>query len=194
MIDKAIDGVDLRNRSHAIESLVLNALNSNAPIKAVILLGGDSAIKTTDRAIDFIKTLHGYGINEVIIATGFLGDKVKDKITKADLGDISIKFSDKGEGSGGAILALKKELTDGIFIVYNNAKAGEYNLTSLIDFHKDHNSIATLLTDDLESMEGIYLFDQSVFNTFPKGYSMLEEDIVPKLVKTGDLLVCPIIS
>ncbi len=67
-------------------------------------------------------------------------------------------------------------------------------MTSLIDFHKNHNSIATLLTDDLESMEGIYLFDQSVFHTFPKGYSMLEEDIVPKLVKTGDLLVCPIIS
>ncbi|MFA6963606.1 MAG: hypothetical protein WC227_02730 [Patescibacteria group bacterium] len=193
MIDKAIDGVELRNRSHAIESLVLNALDNSAPVKAVVLLGGDNAIKSADRAIDFIKSLSGFGVKEVIVATGFLGDKVKDKIAKANISDVSIKYSDKGEGSGGAIHALKKELAGGLFIVYSNADQGEYNLAGLIEFHKTHNSTATLLTEDLSSMDGIYLFDPSVFTVFPKGYSMLEEDIVPKLAKTGDLLVCPIV-
>lgn len=194
MVDEVIDGIDLRNRSHAIESIVLGALNNNAPVKAIVLLGGDSALKSVTRAIDFIKNLSAFGIKEVIVATGFLGDKVKEKIIQAKIENISIKFSDKGEGSGGALLANKKELSSSLFIVYADSTNIDLDLDQLIKYHKDHNAIATLSTNDLSSFRGIYVMSTTVFQQIPKGYSMLEEDLVPKLSRSGDLVIYPIIS
>jgi len=193
LIDKQIDGVNIRNRSHAIESFTLKLLNENASFKAVVLLGGDNALKSVRGAVDFINKLSDHNISDIIIATGFLGDKVKERIDKEKVNEISLRYSDKGEGSGGALLSLKKDLGD-VFIVFNNKENLNLDIDELISYHRQHNALVTVATSDLSSLDGIYVFNSEVFKYFPKGYSMIQEDIFSRLIKEGKLVVYPVIS
>ena len=44
-VDKKVDGVKLRNRSHAVESLLSEALGINAIKDAIVMAGGEEATK-----------------------------------------------------------------------------------------------------------------------------------------------------
>jgi len=189
-IDKVIDGSKIRNRSHAFETLALEALNSQPANNAVILLGGDKALKAVPHAIDFIKKLKNAGFEHITIAVGFLGEKVKETIGDgSDLG-IEISYSDKGEGSGGALAALKQKLSN-TFIVYNCEDSADVDLAKLLDFHQKHRSLATAAVADLSDLQGIYVLEPGFFEIIPRGFSMLP-DILEKAISLDKAIVYPI--
>lgn len=190
LIDQTIDGISVRNRSHAIEYLALKGLNENNSKTAILLLGGDNAIKSIPAAKAFLSKLEEAGFNKAIIAVGFLGDKVKEKIVKENF-TINVTFSDKGEGSGGALKSLKKDLTD-TFVVFNTSKNYDYDINSLISFHKKNQCLATIATDSLSDLDGIYVFDPKVFNYIPKGFSMIEENTLLDLKNIGEVNIFPL--
>lgn len=192
-IDKTIDGVSIRNRSHAIETLVSKGLNLNDSKNAVILIGGKDAIKQIPIVEDNLKLLAKSDYQTVHIAVGFLASKVKDKLGKGDKFGLNLKFIEEGEGSGGVLLPLKK-VFDKTFLVFNAANNIKgLNLEELFEFHRQQNIVATIATDDLTELNGIYVFEPQIFDFIPKDFSMLESDIFPKVVKEKQLVIYPLI-
>ncbi|MDO8444337.1 MAG: hypothetical protein Q7S80_02435 [bacterium] len=191
-VDRVIDGTSIRNRSHAIESLILKGLGAADTKVAVVLMGGDDALKSIPNVEKALSNLKEIGLDTINIATGFLGDKIKDKLGDGAKYGLKFIYNDKGEGSGGALAVLKKELKS-TFIVINHHKFSDFKMNSLLDFHKKHKFTATIATDDIDSLLGIYIFEPEIINYLPKGFSMLEDDVLPKLIKDGKAAVCPII-
>ncbi|HLC43648.1 MAG TPA: hypothetical protein VJK08_00760 [Patescibacteria group bacterium] len=191
-VDRVIDGISIRNRSHAIESLILKGLGAADTKVAIILMGGDDALKSIPNVEKALSNLQEIGFDTVNIATGFLGDKIKEKLGDGTKYGLKFIYNDKGEGSGGALTVLKKELKS-TFIVVNHHKFSDFQMNHLLDFHKKHKFAATIATDDIDSLLGIYIFEPEIINYLPKGFSMLEDDVLPKLIKDGKAAVCPMI-
>lgn len=189
-IDSVTDGIEIRNRSHAIEKLVTKGLGETETNNAVIIMGGKEALKRVPAATKSLLSLKENGFESVHIATGFLGDKIKDKLGDgSDLG-ITLNYSNKGEGSGGAIKVYHK-IFDKTFVVFNTDRDISIDISKLIQFHKKHGAAATVATDSLEDLNGVYVIEPEVFEQIPNGFSMLESDIFPKLQKTDNLIVYP---
>ncbi len=191
-VDRVIDGTSIRNRSHAIESLVLKGLGTSDTQTAIILMGGDDALKSIPNVEKALIELKELGFKTINIATGFLGDKVMEKLGDGSKFGLDFVYNNKGEGSGGALALLKKELKN-TFIVINHNQFSDFKINDLLNFHKQHHFIATIATDSLKTLQGIYIFEPEMTNHLPKGFSMLEDDILPKLIKDGKAVVCPII-
>src|SRR3989339_2223004 len=92
-IDKRIDGIDIKNRSQEIELLLAEALGTNIPSKAVLLVGGRGTrlMPLTDKIPKALLEVQGktitehlfdllkkYGIRDVILSTGYLKEKIKE--------------------------------------------------------------------------------------------------------------------
>ena len=193
-IDDTIDGVNVRNRSHAIETLASRALNLTESKNAVILIGGDGALKTIPMVENNLKQLSKNGFEKVYIAVGYLGDKIKEKLGNGEKYDLELEYLEGGEGTGGALLPLKKVFKN-TFLVYNfSNKSDDLTMDSLLDYHKKHRSLVTVVTADMNDLNGIYIMEPESFDYIPRGFSMLENDIFPKIVADGKLVVYPVIS
>lgn len=192
-IDDTIDGVNVRNRSHALETLASKALNLSESKNAVILIGGDNALKTIPMVENNLNQLAKNGFEKVYIAVGYLGDKIKGKLGDGEKFDLELEYLEGGEGSGGALLQLKN-LFKNTFLVYNfSDDSNELSLDRLLDFHKKHKSLATIITNNIEELNGIYIMEPDCFEYIPKGFSMLETDIFPKINADSKLVIYPII-
>jgi len=191
LVDQTIDGTNIRNRSHGIESMIIQSAGRHNSKNAVILLGGDDALKSIPPTKFFLKRLSEAGFPKAQIAVGFLGDKVKANLGDgADFG-IALEYSSKGEGSGGAVSQYKKQFKSA-FIVLNSGVELDVDFNALLEYHKSHSAVATLVTNNMSSFEGIYILEPEVFNLIPRGFSMLEEEVFPKLIKEGKAVVWPI--
>jgi NDP-sugar pyrophosphorylase family protein len=191
-IDGVIDGLNIRNRSHAIETLAMLGLGKNENKNAVVLLGGSDALNAIPATNEYLKQLKDSGFDQVNIAVGFLGDKVKNKLGDGKELGLCLDYNAKGDGSGGAIKLLENKLRK-TFVVFNTQDFYDINLNFLLSYHKEHKSIATIATNNLETYEGIYIFEPEIFNYIPKEFSMLEETIIPNLLKDGRAIVYPLV-
>lgn len=191
-IDQVIDGTKIRNRSHAIESLASEALCLDQIKDAIVMAGGQDATKNISAIKDSLLRLKKIGLKEVIIAVGFLADKIKKELKNGQDFGLKIDYLEKGEGTGGALLSLKKALKN-TFIVVNLDKNIDLDYKTLTDFHKLNSKTATVATDDIKKFNGIYILEPKIFEYIPKGFSMLEEDVFPKLNKDNSLAIFPLI-
>jgi len=189
-IDRTIDGVNIRNRSHAFETLSTKALNYSDQKNAVVILGGDDALKQIPAVKSTLKNLKKYGFIKVYIAVGYLADKIKEKLGDGKSFDLKLEYLTEGEGSGGAVLPLKRHFRQ-TFLVFNSDKAYDLDINKLNNFHKSKEIFATVVTDDLKNMSGLYVFEPEIFKYIPKGFSMLESDVLPKLAKEDKLIIKP---
>ncbi len=191
-IDRTIDGTNIRNRSHAIETLARAALNYSDEKNAVVLLGGDDALKLIPAVKENLLALKSLGFKKVYIAVGYLADKIKEKLGNGEEYDMKLEYLEEGKGSGGALLPLKKHFKKTFFVI-NSSRAIKNDLNKILDFHKNKAAVATVVTDDLNTMDGLYIFEPELFKYLPKGFSMLETEILPKLAKEDKIIVKPLI-
>lgn len=192
-VDQKIDGVKMRNRSHAIELLITESLGLSQINFAVIMAGGKAAMKLIPIIEESIENLKKFGFSEIFIATGFLGDKIKQHIGAGKKFGIAISYIEGGEGTAGALLLLKNKIKKS-FLVVNLDGNLSINIKNLSDFHRQHLATATVATKNLKIMKGYYILEPEVFNFIPKGFSMLEEDIFPKLAGDNKLIFYPMID
>jgi len=192
IIDKRIDGIKLRNRSHAIESMVVETLGIDIISDVIIMAGGEGAIKSVDAISELLLKLKAIGVEEVIIAVGYLGQKIKDILKDGSGHSLHINYLEEGEGTGGVLLEIKKSLKKS-FLVINIDKKTDVDIKTLIDFHKSSLSLATVATENIKTLKGVYVLEPEVLDYLPKGFSMLEEDVFPKLLKEGKLTIYPIL-
>lgn len=153
-IDATIDGSVIRNRSHAIESLIRQSLKN--PVEtAVILTGGDRftenpATKTINGRMLIhiaVSQLVKAGIQTIIICTGKDGEVIKSAVGDGSQFGCSIQYvvEKSPTGTGGAIKKAEKYIGEDNFIVIHGDIINNINFESFINFHLQEGTTATIV-------------------------------------------------
>ena len=233
-IDKRVDGDTIKNRSRQIETLLTNALGTNIPQKAIILVGGqgtrlrpitykipkcmmDIRGKTvTEHLFDLFKK---YGIRDMLMSVGYMKEKVEEYYGDGSKFGVNIDYIKEDEplGTAGPLKLAKQHLKTS-FIVTNGDELKTINIPRMFRLHKRKGALATIALTTvkdpsqygvarvsgsriLEFVEkpkaeetpsnlinsGFYIMEPEVIDMIPKGFSMLEKDVFPKLAKEGRL-------
>jgi len=187
-LDSIVDGVKIRNRSHAIEFLLSQSLTPKVT-QAVILAGGEGVrlrpltlevpkclIPVSGRPlIEYtIEMLREAGIRDIILATGHLGEKIEEELGNGKKFGIKIVYSKEKKplGSGGALRDAKNLLLPQPFLVINADILTKINLTEFINFHQEDNYIATMALSNAINTKGygtVLLRGEKILNFLKSG-------------------------
>src|SRR3989338_6137244 len=180
-LDKRIDGDQIKNRSHEIETILEDALGGSIPSKALILAGGKGTRlrPLTDKIPKALIDIQGktitewlfdllrkYGIRDVILSTGYLSDKIRDYFTDGSKFGMNIDYveenPDKPLGTAGP-LRLAQPMLKESFIVSNGDELKCINIPRMFRLHKRKNALVTiaLTTVDDPSQYGVARLDGS---------------------------------
>ena len=236
-LDNRVDGIKVRNRSHAIEVLLSKVLESGKVKKAIILAGGKGTrmrpltyempkpmipLKGKPLIQHIIELCRKYEIREIILSVGYMGDKIRDHFGDGSHLGVDIKYVEEEEelGTAGPLLLAKQYLTSP-FLMFNGDVISNIDLADIISFHSEQNALATIALTQVEDTSsfgvarlkghkivgfiekpkggedgklinaGVYVMQPDVLGYIPKGKSMLERDVFPKLAEEGKLYGYP---
>ena len=192
-VDNLVDGVRIRNRSHAVESLIIESLHLAQIRQAVVLAGGDHANKRLPAIKEMLRKLQAGGIFEAWIAVGYMGDMVKTELGEGEAYGMRFHYVESELGTGGALLQMKGRLKQ-TFIVVNVSKPLEVDINNLLRFHREHRPFVTIATPSIRDLSGIYVMEPKALATIPSGFCMLEDTVLPELSEQGKLLSFPILK
>jgi len=159
-LDEIIDGVKIRNRSHAIEFLLSESLAPRIT-QAIILAGGRGVnmrpltyevpkplIPVAGKPlIEYtIEMLREAGVREIILAVGHLGDKLKETVGNGSKYGVTISYSEESKplGTAGALRKASVLFQDKPFIVVNGDVLTELKISELSAFHQEDTYSATM--------------------------------------------------
>lgn len=159
-LDDIIDGVQIRNRSHAIEYLLSQSLAPKIS-QAVILAGGKGVkmrpltyevpkplipVSGKPALVYAIEMLRDAGIRDIIIAIGHLGNKIKEEIGNGKKYGVNINYSEETTplGNAGALRHAFSFLQKKPFVVMNGDVLTGINLSELVAFHDEDRYVATM--------------------------------------------------
>jgi NDP-sugar pyrophosphorylase family protein len=169
-LDEIIDGVKIRNRSHAIEYLLSQSLAPKVS-QAVILAGGPGVkmrpltyevpkplIPVRGRPlIEYtIELLREAGIREIILAIGHLGEKIKEEVGGGRKYGVKVSYSEEESflGSAGALRNAREFILDKPFLVINGDVLIKIAVSDFIQFHQEDKYLATIaLSNSAESKD-----------------------------------------
>lgn len=172
-VDARVDGNKIRNRSHAVEMLIRDALKTDIPETAIILAGAKpQQIKRALTLIDGkpviehnIDLLLDAGIDHIIIISKD-PQQIKDALPEIDA-HIRYITETNPMGTAGA-LHLAEPYLQSSFMVLNADDAKDINISEMYKFHNGHNglcSIALTTTPD-PSAYGVALLNGNRVITF----------------------------
>ena len=159
-VDNLIDGTRLRNRSHAIETLISRSLTPQ--INTAVVLAGGKGINMRPFTFEMpkglfpvagkpilehvIDLLRSYNIRNLIFSVGHLGEKIQQYFSDGQKFGVKITYvKEKSElGTGGALILARKYLKETPFIVIHGDILIDLDLHDLISFHFDSSSLATI--------------------------------------------------
>jgi D,D-heptose 1,7-bisphosphate phosphatase len=131
------------------------------PMKAVIIAGGRGTRLKGVTAEDMpkplipiagkpviltqIELLRRYGYNEILILTGFLSEKIENKIKDGSEFGVHIEYDREPYplGTAGCIMQIEDKI-NGDFIVFNGDQVMDFNIPKMAEFHLRHKAAATL--------------------------------------------------
>lgn len=153
-VDALIDGHTIRNRSHAIESLVKQGLSSQVHT-AVILAGGKHSNgeipglkKINNRPLLAVTLEHlkNFGVTHIIICAGANESALKSEFGNGSKLGVTITYSQEKKqlGTAGALKNAAKYLGDESFLVINDTTLTNLNLDDLFEFQRQEDTIATI--------------------------------------------------
>lgn len=159
-IDSLIDGVTIRNRSHAIESVISNAMKP-AIHQALILAAGQGIkmrpytyeipkpmlpVKGRPILEHIISQLRDNDIRDIIITVGHLGDQIQNHFGDGSKFGVKIRYIEEEKPSGTAVPVKKAEAILGSqpFIMMYGDVLAEIDLRQFIDYHLQFGQVATL--------------------------------------------------
>ena len=159
-VDGSVDRRTVKNRSHAVELLLLKALGSDRPKSVLILAGGRGTrlqplthelpkplIPLHDRPLieHIIDLFKKYDIRNIIISLGYKKEKIKDALGNGKNLGVNITYVEEKEplGTAGPIRLAKPYLNE-TFIVCNVDELKEIDLREMYSFHKQNNATVTI--------------------------------------------------
>ena len=192
-IDGLVDGVRIRNRSHAIETLITDNLELSHVRQAVILAGGDEALERLPAIRQTLQLLQRYGIFEVTVAVGYLGPRIREELGNGEEYGVSLSYSESQLGTGGALLQLRSKLKR-TFLAINVTHPLNFDLLNLLKFHRQHDPWVTVASRSIRELCGIYVIEPRLLAQIPAGFCTLEETVFDQAAAHGKLLTYPIPS
>jgi len=198
-LDATIDGVNVRNRSHAIERLLDIVLAQTIPKKAVILAGGHTVsikgqadmpkpmLMVKDKPIleYVIRELKRNEITDILIAIGKGGEKITSYFKDGSLFGVKLNYikEDSPRGTANALDLSRGLVGNTPFFVINGDNIFRINL---IEMYKQHMSTRAEATIALSPADITTEFGVTSLDGF-KVTSFLEkpEDEKGKLVSAG---------
>ncbi|MBS3137461.1 nucleotidyltransferase family protein [Candidatus Woesearchaeota archaeon] len=206
-VDKRIDGIKVKNRSHAVELMLYKALGKNKPILGLILAGGKGTrLKPITHEIPkplvplqgkpiieyTMELFKKFGIKDVLLSIGYKGDKIKDYYGNGKRHDLNIIYleEDKPLGTGGPLKLAKQYLTD-TFVMCNADELKSIDLEEMYYFHKKNNAVVTIALTTVKdpSAYGVARLEGSKILEFiekPK-----KEDAPSNLINSGLYIMEP---
>lgn len=228
-IDGKVDGSVIKNRSHAVELLLIKAMSSNRIRKAIILAGGEVDKHKKISIMEMvqeksllewnIKLLKRNGVKEITICIPKSRSDIMEKYTTASMG-VEIKYFEEDHplGTAGSIKALSEFVTETTVVCYAD-DLKKVDLDDMYVFHKNNDKTCTIaLTtvddpsnmgvalmngnkivafvekpskDNIPSMlinAGVFIIEPEILKFIPDGFSILEQDVFPKLAKHDELI------
>ncbi|MFH1403762.1 MAG: sugar phosphate nucleotidyltransferase [Candidatus Altiarchaeota archaeon] len=160
-LDEMVDGINIRNRSHAIEIVLSNAISARKVTKAVILAGGKGTrmrpftyempkpmIPVKDKPLiqHIIELCRKYEIREIILSVGYLGDKIRNHFGDGSNLGVKITYIEEEDemGTGGPLDMARDILKDGPFLMFNGDVLSDIDLRDFVRFHTDSGGLATI--------------------------------------------------
>ncbi|HLC67698.1 MAG TPA: sugar phosphate nucleotidyltransferase [archaeon] len=154
-VDSMIDGREIRNRSHAIESLLAKSMSGGLET-ALIMAGGQPAGKALvpvagrpalEHHIDMLRS---HGITNIVIASDY-AEKIRQYFGSGRAYGVEITYlaEDKPLGSAGAIGTMG-DYTDGSFLMVNADTLMDPNIHEIYEFHKKQRKLATVMLTTTE--------------------------------------------
>lgn len=155
--DSIIDGISVRNRSQALESLLRKALSERTIDCVVILSGGDLKelefegtykplvkIDGSPILLDTVRKFRSVGITKVIVAAGPITEKVFDLLGDgSEYGVNVIYVKDRDAGTAGAVRAAARYIKGPFFVVLGDVHF-EFDIKKMISFHRTNRELATI--------------------------------------------------
>ncbi|MCK4883234.1 MAG: nucleotidyltransferase family protein [Candidatus Diapherotrites archaeon] len=165
-LDTLIDGTEIRSRSHAVESLINEALKKRKIRTAIIMAGGRGTrlrpitfdipkplIKLGSKTIleHQIEWLSNSGIRNIILAIGYKGEAIKEKFKDGSEYGVQIKYIEEEErlGSGGALRMMKGLIHEPVVLLYGDILC-HFDLSKMIETHKNKNRAITVALKTVE--------------------------------------------
>ena len=159
-VDDSVDGRTIKNRSHAVELLLLKALGSDRPKTVLILAGGRGTrlqplthelpkplIPLHDRPLieHIVDLFKRYDIKDIIVSVGYKKEKIKETLGNGKHLGVNITYVEEKEplGTAGPIRLAKPYLNE-TFIVCNVDELKEIDLREMYSFHKQNHATATI--------------------------------------------------
>jgi mannose-1-phosphate guanylyltransferase len=229
-VDHTVNNVDIKNRSHAIEMLLIKAMGNNSPKQAVILAGGQKSEEPIPMSMTRVKNktlleqnialLKKYGVKDIILCLGKNGDLIKEYFSDGSEFGVNIIYVEEKEplGTSGPLRNLKDKITS-TFILLNADELKNIDLDDMFQFHRKNKGVATMALTTIDDPSkygvalmngnrimtfvekpsqmhfpsklinaGLYIFEPEVIKLVPEGFSMLEQDILPRLAREEKLL------
>lgn len=196
-VDALIDKTSIRNRSHAIESLITKSLFPR--LETAVILAGGEGIKLRPLTLELpkplipiqskpiaeytIELLKKHNIKNIIFLTGHLGEKIKKYFGNGQKYGIKIKYSQEKKplGTAGALRSIAKQINSPFLCLHGDILT-KINLIDLFHFHQQQKTIATmaLITNKETERHG---------NVRLRGTKILEFQEKPKRGKSLSLLI-----
>lgn len=153
-IDASINGVTVKNRSHAIETLIKKSLSPTVKT-AVILAGGNKHEKQHPSLIKIgkgyllthiINNLKNNNINNIIICIHKTDTEIMRVFGKGENYGVKIEYliEEYPMGTGGAVKKAKELVKNSPFLVVHGDTLTNIDLSSLFSFHFSEKSLATI--------------------------------------------------
>ncbi|MBI3190241.1 NTP transferase domain-containing protein [archaeon] len=160
-LDKMIDGKNTRNRSHAVENLILRGMSKTDLDTVVIMAGGDGArlrpityeipkalIPVGGRPVleHQINMLKKFDIRNIFLAVGDDYKKIFEYFGNGSRFGVNIEYvvEQKPLGKMGSLRLLKDRIRS-TFAVLNVDTLINPNIPEIYDFHKRSEALATIL-------------------------------------------------
>lgn len=165
-IDRKIDGVRIRNRSHAIEYLLTKSLGGK--ISTAFILAGGHGLKMRPFTYEMpksmipihnrpllehtIELLRNNNIRDLYIGIDYLGEKIKEYFGDGAKFGVKIIYieSKKPLGTAGALLDAKRHFNHSPFIVIHGDVLADIDLADMIDFSEEEKGIVTMALTSVE--------------------------------------------
>ncbi len=191
-IDSLIDKQLVRNRSHAIESILKKGLQSDQIIDAVVFLGGSGARAHLAYLQKPLRELSKVGITTIHVVQGEYGKDLSTDITAFNL-KAQLIFHPTTLGSGGGLRAMASQLAER-FAFINLTSELDLDWERVIAYHLRYHALVTMMTIDSQTLSGGGIMEKTIASKIGKGFSVLEKDVLPQLVETGDVIIVPSVS
>jgi len=164
-VDRTVDGIWIKNRSHAIETLVSRGLGHRVN-KALVLVGGEGTrlrpltykvpkpmLEINNRPMleYVIENLREQGVGKVILSVGYLAEMIRGHFGDGSSLGVEITYVEEAEPMGTAgPLDLAREHLDETFLMLNGDVLSRVDVHDLIRFHRRNGGIATIVLTTVE--------------------------------------------